>query len=222
MENLEFWEKLRTPPKQALKKIQAGRLKGMSDINPQWRLQMMTEVFGPIGIGWKYNIDRLWLEDGGGANKCAFAQVSLCVMDNDSGKWSEPIPGIGGSMFIAQESKGPHTSDECFKMAVTDALSVAMKQLGVAADIYMGIMDGSKYSAPPPKQPAPKPDMQPDMSSDEAAAFINSMVGLIDGCETVKGLESLYKDNEKLIKSLKEGQKKDLLAYFGEAKSRLM
>ncbi|MFB6349441.1 hypothetical protein ACFBZI_08410 [Moraxella sp. ZJ142] len=34
-------------------------------------------------------------------------------------------------------------------MAVTDALSVAFKAVGIAADIYFGNYDGSKYSKPP-------------------------------------------------------------------------
>ena len=33
-------------------------------------------------------------------------------------------------------------------MATTDALGVAMKHLGVAADVYMGLWDGSKYIEP--------------------------------------------------------------------------
>ena len=41
-ENLATWEALCRPPESALKKIGGGRLKGMTDINPQWRLQMMT------------------------------------------------------------------------------------------------------------------------------------------------------------------------------------
>ena len=32
-------------------------------------------------------------------------------------------------------------------MATTDALSVAMKQLGVAADIYLGMWDGRSYKS---------------------------------------------------------------------------
>jgi hypothetical protein len=51
-------------------------------------------------------------------------------------------------MLIVQESAGLHTSDEAYKMATTDALSVAMKQLGVAADIYLGHNNESKYSNP--------------------------------------------------------------------------
>jgi hypothetical protein len=141
--NMEKWEKLRTPPKDALKTIKAGRLKGMTDISPQWRLEVMTSTFGMCGIGWKYEIKKMWLEPAVFEQVAAFAEISLFIKDGDS--WSDPIPGIGGSFFIAKEGSGPHASDECFKMAITDALSVAMKQLGVGSDIYRGRWDGSKY-----------------------------------------------------------------------------
>lgn len=135
-ENLKIWNALRTPPQEALKKIQAGRLKGMTDISPQWRYEAMTQQFGPIGFGWNYTITDTWTELGSDNQICAFAKVEIKYKQD--GEWSEPIPGIGGSMLVAKESKGPHTSDECFKMAVTDAISVAAKTIGVAADIYMG------------------------------------------------------------------------------------
>lgn len=38
-----------------------------------------------------------------------------------------------------------HISDECYKMALTDAISVACKALGVAADVYWS-SDVTKYS----------------------------------------------------------------------------
>jgi hypothetical protein len=141
--NMEIWDKVKRPPASALKTIQAGRLKGMSDVNPQWRYQAMTDTFGTCGIGWKYNIDRLWAEPGTDGQVLAFSEVSIFIRNGE--QWSDPIPGIGGSMLTAQESKGLRSSDECYKMATTDALSVAMKMLGVAADIYMGRWDGSKY-----------------------------------------------------------------------------
>jgi len=145
MSNLDNWLKMCRPPKEALKKIGAGRLKGMSDINPQWRYKIMTEVFGPCGVGWKYDIVRLWLEPAVDGQVMAFSEIKLMIWVKERDEWSSPIPGIGGSMFVAQETRGLHASDECFKMATTDALSVAMKALGVGADIYAGLWDGSKY-----------------------------------------------------------------------------
>jgi len=148
-DNLKLWDAVKRPPQSALKTIKGGRLTGMTDISPQWRYQAMTEQFGPCGIGWKFEIKRTWLEAGTDGQQVAFVEVGLCInmeLETSSPRWSDPIPGIGGSMYIAKESSGLRTSDEAFKMATTDALSVAMKMLGVGADIYMGLYDGSKYT----------------------------------------------------------------------------
>lgn len=164
MDNLDIWQKVARPPETALKKIVGGRLGGMTDINPQWRLKAMTEVFGPCGLGWKWNIERLWTEPGASGEVMAFALVNVSVWQeaastaNDNGNyWSEPIPGIGGSALIAKESAGLRANDEGFKMAVTDALSVAFKCLGVASDIYERKWDGTKYTDQPEGSKLPGP-----------------------------------------------------------------
>ena len=46
---------------------------------------------------------------------------------------------------MTKEKQGAYTSDECFKMALTDAISVACKALGFAADVYWD-NDKTKYS----------------------------------------------------------------------------
>lgn len=152
--NMTYWEQLRQPPAGALKLIEKGRLTGKSDINPQWRLRALTETFGPCGIGWKYEIDRQWTEEGPDGQVFAFCNVLLYICDPKAPDeyWSSPIPGTGGKLMIAKETRGLHANDEAFKMALTDALSVAMKSLGVAADVYMGFWDGSKYISPAPEK----------------------------------------------------------------------
>ena len=145
MENLEIYNKLKNVPIDYQKKIGGGRLSGMTDIKPQWRIQKMTEIFGVCGIGWKFEIiDIKYSEKDEKKQQCCFVKINLYIkVDN---KWSDAIPGIGGSSFIALEKNGLYLSDECEKMALTDALSVAMKMIGVGADVYMG--HGSKYYPP--------------------------------------------------------------------------
>ena len=153
---IDIYESLSRPPKYALREIQAGKLKGKTDINPQWRYEAMTEKFGLVGIGWKYEVQKLWTEAGAGNEKLAFAQVAVFVKDGDA--WSEPIVGIGGSKLVQFEKGAAVSNDEGYKMAVTDAFSTALKMLGVAADIYAGRWDGTKYNdepATPPQSPAP-------------------------------------------------------------------
>lgn len=144
MENLEIYNKLREVPKTAIREIQAGRLKGKSDINPMWRIKAMTEAFGICGIGWKYEIVRQWTEQYGQEVK-AYCNINLFVKVD--GEWSEAIPGTGGSSEVEVQRSGIYVSDECYKMALTDALSVSMKALGVAADIYYQ-NDATKYNQP--------------------------------------------------------------------------
>jgi len=146
MSNLGLWEKVRKVPETAIKQINGGRLKGMSDINPAWRLKTLTEQFGPCGVGWTYVITEKRLENGANEEIAAFVDIDLFI--KYGGEWSEAIPGTGGSSFVAKERNGLYTSDECFKMALTDAISVACKALGFGADIYWN-QDKTKYGEEP-------------------------------------------------------------------------
>lgn len=141
--NLALYEEWAQPPKEALKPIEAGRLKGKTDINPMWRIKALTERFGPCGIGWRYEIIRQWTEPGANDEIAAFCNILLFFKSGDG--WSEGIPGTGGSAFVAKERNGMYVSDECYKMALTDAISVAAKALGIAANIYWDTNDDNKY-----------------------------------------------------------------------------
>ena len=146
MDNMSIYNALRTPPKEALTPITEGRMKGKSDISPMWRIKALTERFGPCGIGWKYEMTRQWLETGAEGSIKAFCNILLYIKYED--KWSEAIPGTGGSAFVAKERNGLYTSDECYKMALTDAISVACKALGMAGDVYWQNDPYQIYRAP--------------------------------------------------------------------------
>lgn len=144
MENMTIYDACRSVPESAKKAITAGRLKGKTDIKPMWRIKRLTEQFGPCGIGWYYKPVRKWLETHGDET-AAFVDIELYV--KIGGEWSMPIAGTGGSMFAARQKDGVYVSDECYKMASTDAISVACKQLGIGADVYWDA-DRTKYDDP--------------------------------------------------------------------------
>lgn len=118
-----------------LKRISGGSLNGMTDINPVWRFQALTQAFGPCGFGWRIRETDRWKEDAAG-EVAAFVKVELFI--NIGGTWSEPIEGVGGSKLVRKDKNGTNLSDEAWKMATTDAISVACKALGIAADVYTG------------------------------------------------------------------------------------
>lgn len=122
-----------------------------------WRIKRLTEVFGPCGLGWWYTIKDKRLE-GDGEEIRAFVDIDLYYVWD--GVTSMPVPGTGGSSFLTKERNGAYTSDECYKMALTDAISVAAKSIGLGADVYFE-KDRDKYTqsedTPKPHDDAPKP-----------------------------------------------------------------
>lgn len=143
-ENLNIWNKVKQVPQQFLKPINFGKLKGKSDINPQWRLMAMTQAFGQVGHGWTYRIVRTWSEAHPNGSVMCFAEVA--VKTKVDGEWGQEFSGIGGSEIIESNKNGLQSNDDGYKMAVTDALSVAFKAVGVASDVYLGNFDGVKYA----------------------------------------------------------------------------
>lgn len=176
MENMKIYNSVAAVPPEALKSIEGGRLKGMSDINPMWRIKKLTEQFGPCGFGWWYEIVSERLEKGID-EVSAFVTIKLYVKVD--GEVSQPIIGLGGSSFIAKERSGMYQSDECFKMALTDAIGVACKALGMAANVYYA-KDRSKYDQPPtdtkqsekPYKAPPQQATPPPVQSTTAPQYI--------------------------------------------------
>lgn len=144
MGNLDLYNRVRVVPEEAKKPIKGGRLNGMTDINPMWRIKVLTSEYGPCGIGWFYKPVKKWTEQAGGET-VAFVDIELFIKVD--GEWSQPICGTGGSKLSQNERNGLFVSDECYKMATTDAISVACKQLGIGADVYFGA-DRTKYDSP--------------------------------------------------------------------------
>jgi hypothetical protein len=204
MDNMKFYELGRAVPDAAKKPINAGRLKGMTDINPMWRIKRLTEMFGACGIGWWYDItDKRIVCDEITNQKAAFVDILLFFKDPESGKDSHGIPGTGGSSFVAQEKNGPYLSDECFKMALTDAISVAAKALGIGADVYFQA-DRTKYTG---KEDAPQPKME---SVEDAAGYVLNF-----GKHNGKTLSELFKTDRSYLEYLYNGEKTDPIIKKG-------
>lgn len=191
MGNLEIYNKLQQVPEDATKTIAAGRIKGMTDINPMWRIKVMTEVFGVCGIGWKYEITKQWTETHGSEVK-AYCNINLYIKTD--GEWSDAIPGTGGSAAVSMERSGAYVNDECYKMALTDALSVSMKALGVGADVYWqkGANYESKYEQPQ-EQPKPKQPQQP-VQTTTIPDNIKKEIEAAQNLDELKQIQAKYPD----------------------------
>lgn len=155
MNNMHFYNAARSVPQGAVKPIKGGAYgaAGLSDINPQWRIERMTELFGPCGIGWDF-IPEYWFDNG-------VCHAHVTVSYKCDGEWSRPVHGYGGTKV------GNKDDSDIIKSSVTDALSNALRYIGIGADVWYKPSNtaeqnqfDSKYSAPPQTAPA-KPAQQP-------------------------------------------------------------
>lgn len=143
-QNMNVWNQVCETPIERTQEFSytAGGRK-FRDVNPQYRVQCLTEQFGPCGQGWGYDILERWRENWGAA-ECCYVMLRIWYMRD--GVRCETGPQIGGTMV-------QYSPDECWKMSVTDALGKCAALLGVAADIYLGTFD-TKYRDRAASQPS--------------------------------------------------------------------
>jgi hypothetical protein len=142
-DNLKLWENVRRPPESALKGFKRGGGFSGTAIKPMWAIQTMTEQFGPCGEGWGINEPQFTTLP---ANNEILVYCTVSVWHS---KRENAVFGVGGDKVLVSQSNGLRTDDEAFKKAYTDAITNALKHLGVGADIHMGLWDGSKYADEP-------------------------------------------------------------------------
>jgi len=203
MTNMEIYEAARRVDDSAKKQFNNGRFSG-TDINPMWRIKKLTELFGPSGIGWYYKVTDKHSETLDADTVMAVVDIELFIKVN--GEWSMPIYGTGGNLLKAKGKP----SDEGYKMALTDAISVACKALGIGADVYYEKDASSKYAQYYGGQSAPAPE-----EKKPTAMMLNTLVEMCSEEQKAKlfakygnGLPRLsYSDCEKLIKKLEAERK---------------
>jgi hypothetical protein len=158
-----------------------------------WRIKALTEIYGPVGLGWRYEVTGREMKEGANGEVAAFVDINLYYKLGEM--WSEAIPGTGGSMFVAKEKNGLYTSDECYKMALTDAISVSAKALGVGADVYWS-GDSTKYERPTAQQKvdnakSAKPALISQLQLDELVKLCSNPDGTKNE-KTAKALKDAY------------------------------
>ena len=141
MSNTDLWDRLgKTDPKHTKPFQRSGGFKGTA-IKPMFSYRLMTEEFGPCGEGWGVHEPSFQVYPGAEGEVLVYCTVSV---------WYGPQPvrmvcGVGGDKVISKFSSGLKSDDEAFKKAFTDAITNALKMIGVGADVHMGLFDDSKY-----------------------------------------------------------------------------
>lgn len=141
--NVRIWDQLgKTDPAHTKQFQRSGGFRGTA-IKPMWCNLRMTEFFGPCGIGW--GMDKPSFETREADKEMlVFCTVGVWYVENGT---RGLVYGVGGDKYVISQQSGLRASDEAFKAAYTDAIGNAMKFIGVAADVHMGLFDDNKYVA---------------------------------------------------------------------------
>lgn len=139
-DNLAIWNALgKTDPAHTKQFSRAGGFKGTA-LKPIWVERQLTDLFGPVGIGW-------------GMGEPTFQIVVVgeetlvyCTVTCWHTSPVHTFVGVGGDKVASKRRDGGvFADDEAFKKAFTDAIMNAFKHVGAGADIHMGQFDDSKY-----------------------------------------------------------------------------
>ncbi|WP_247888912.1 hypothetical protein [Azospirillum brasilense] len=183
---MHLWNRLkRTDPKATKPFTRSGGFRG-TQIDPTWRLMMMTEVFGPVGKGWGYE-QMDWTI----AERMVFICARVWYLDPQTGEKCWTGPQWGGTEMVRRRNGIEAPDDECFKMSMTDAVGKCLVQLGLAADVHMGQFDDSKYREEAEAFYAAKSN--PDLQPAAIAAFEEEIRKRLGACLDLDDLEELWR-----------------------------
>ena len=153
--NMLVWEHgKKTDPSATKSNNQGGRQS--TSINGYWVIQKATELWGPIGSAWGYEILEDTLTEGVPIMSKPEKDVNpemLCMSKMHTIKlrlWYPECSALGVTAFghtpyIYATKNGPLCDMEAPKKSLTDALKKALSMLGFSADIFLGEWEDRSY-----------------------------------------------------------------------------
>lgn len=172
--NLDIWTRLAPVDRAFTKPITGKSYKGDSP-NPTYVIKKVTEVFGPIGGNWGFNVvnektipgkphkiltedTRQFSADGttqiGGTMRYQIIreelhQVEIVFWIKDALGEKGTFSAFGGTPMLYMSKSGNWIHDEdAAKKSLTDAFTKGASWLGACADIFLGLFD-DKYTSQP-------------------------------------------------------------------------
>lgn len=140
-DNLKIWEAHADIDPKFTKPITGKAYKGTSP-NPQYVVRCLTELFGPVGIGFGWNViaeDFTKLGD----ETLHWCRISFWHTDR-----ANTFESYGQTKAAYPTSSGKFMVDEdAPKKSLTDAIIKAASHIGIGANIFLGRWDDQKYVA---------------------------------------------------------------------------
>ncbi len=216
-DNLKLWNAVeKTDPAFTKEFNRGGGFKGTA-INPTYLAKKATEQFGPLGIGWGWDIVQEEMMVGApiaeGVN-----ELIHCLLVKVWFKWNGErgeVQQFGATTFVGKNKYGPFTDEETKKKSLTDGVSKCLALMGFSSDVHMGRYDDSKYVN----------DRKAEVAEATKKAQVESL--RLNEAEIKAKLEKIVSNDDvttywrQLGLSANHPQYNSVLALFQEAKQRI-
>jgi len=149
-DNLALWKSVEETAPGYTK---TGDLDGrkVTSINGTYMVKRATEAFGPVGLGWGYEIEDESFQPGAPITKDGAVignaimhtlKVRLWYMRGD--KKCEVVH-FGHTPYIRGTHYGAMTDFDAPKKSLTDAIKKCLSMIGFSADVFLGLYDDTNY-----------------------------------------------------------------------------
>lgn len=203
-DNLKIWDQFADIDPKFTKPITGKDYSGTS-ANPQYMIKCLTELFGPIGIGFGWDVVAESIERFGDT-AIHWCRIDFWHTDRANtfqayGQTKMAYMTRGGNAYLKVDEDAP-------KKSLTDAVTKAASQVGIASNIFLGRWDDSKYVE---EVNAKFRDDEKPAPYDSEGAKERLLSGIAE-CATVETLKAFYTgENDTLQKITDE--------HFGVVKS---
>lgn len=167
-DNISLWKGvMRTNPRYTKDMGDLGF--GGTAINAEYMIMRATEKFGPVGIGWGWEILEDKMIEGAPLTEKIFEGTKFVgkriLRDADGslmfelnhyiriGLWyikdgkKGTVQNFGSTPYRQSTKNGIHCDSEVHKKSLTDAIKKCLSGLGFCADVWLGLYDDAVYRA---------------------------------------------------------------------------
>jgi len=136
--NLSIWTQVEKTDPAALSPMFTADGTNLTAINHNYQIKRATELFGPCGFGWGYDVINASIIDGAMVSntqtKVSSVQIEFWYKhQGEVCKFSH----FGQTPFVSiGKDEKVNTDDDAHKKSLTDAIGKSLSMLGFSADIY--------------------------------------------------------------------------------------
>lgn len=201
-DKMGIWSAAKKTDPSATKVNTNGGFKSTS-INGYWMIQKATEIWGPIGADWGYEILEERFDEGAPISdketgvilcKTVMHTIKLGLFFPGSTK---PVIQYGHTPYIYNSKHGPITDTEAPKKSLMDAIKKSLSMLGFSADVFQGEFDDVEYIKERQGEEAIKKaedkEAEAERQKAEYKKEIDGLMKTMQGAVSMADLEGVFK-----------------------------